>query len=87
MTKPTGDRELGARLRELRNEKGLKLAVIADRSGVSLAYVSEVERGRKLPSLDILSRLAGALEMSVSDVLRGVESYNRINQRRAGHRS
>ena len=84
---PTGNAELGARLRGLRREKGLKLAVVADRSGVSLAYVSEVERGRKLPSLDVLSRLAGALEMSVSDVLQGVESYNRVNQQRDGHRS
>ncbi len=82
MTKPTGDRDLGERLRSLRREKGLKLAVVANRSGVSLAYVSEVERGRKLPSLDVLSRLAGALEMSVSDVLQGVESYNRVAQHR-----
>ena len=82
MVKATGDRELGARLRELRCEKGLKLAVIANRSGVSLAYVSEVERGRKLPSLDVLSRIAGALEMSVSDVLQGVDSYNLVNRRR-----
>ena len=51
MATPSGNAALGARLRELRKEKGLKLAALANKSGVSLAYVSEVERGKKLPSL------------------------------------
>ena len=78
----SGNAALGARLRELRREKGLKLAALANKSGVSLAYVSEVERGRKLPSLEVLDRLAGALGLSVLVVLDGVEPYDRVNVRR-----
>ena len=82
MATPSGNAALGARLRELRKEKGLKLVALANKSGVSLAYVSEVERGRKLPSLEILDRLAGALGLSILDVLDGVEPYDRVNVRR-----
>jgi transcriptional regulator with XRE-family HTH domain len=82
MATPSGNEALGARLRELRKEKGLKLVALANKSGVSLAYVSEVERGRKLPSLEVLDRLAGALGLSVLDVLHGVEPYDRVNVRR-----
>ena len=82
MATPSGNAALGARLRELRKEKGLKLVALANKSGVSLAYVSEVERGRKLPSLEVLDRLAGALGLSVLDVLNGVEPYDRVNVRR-----
>ncbi len=82
MVTPTGNAALGARLRELRQEKGLKLAALAHQSGVSLAYVSEVERGRKLPSLEVLDRLAGALGLSVLEVLDGVSPYDRVNVRR-----
>ncbi len=82
MATPSGNAALGARLRELRKEKGLKLVALANKSGVSLAYVSEVERGRKLPSLEVLDRLAGALGLSILDVLDGVEPYDRVNVRR-----
>ena len=82
MATPSGNAALGARLRELRKKKGLKLVALANKSGVSLAYVSEVERGRKLPSLEVLDRLAGALGLSILDVLDGVEPYDRVNVRR-----
>ena len=82
MATPSGNAALGARLRELRKKKGLKLVALANKSAVSLAYVSEVERGRKLPSLEVLDRLAGALGLSVLDVLDGVEPYDRVNVRR-----
>ena len=78
MATPSGNAALGARLRELRKKKGLKLVALANKSGVSLAYVSEVERGRKLPSLEILGRIAGALGLTVIDVLDEVEPYNEV---------
>lgn len=86
MATSSGNAALGARLRELRQLRGMKLAALANQSGVSLAYVSEVERGRKLPSLEVLDRLAGALEMSVVEVLDGVSPYDRVRgrQRRVG---
>jgi hypothetical protein len=59
-------RELvGAELRRERHDRGERLADVAERAGVSTQYLSEVERGLKDPSSEILSAVAGALELSV----------------------
>ncbi len=81
MATSSGNPALGARLRSLRSERHLKLGALAQMSDVSLAYISEVERGRKLPSLEVLDRLAGGLGMSVLELLDGVEPYIRVNPR------
>ncbi len=69
---------LGLRLRELRQEQRRTLAETAGRAGVSPQYLSEVERGRKEPSSEMIAALAGALGTSlgeltgqVSEALRG----------------
>ena len=62
---------LGARLRARRTAMGLTLAQVAEQSGLSLPYVSNLERGRGNPTLDALRSLADALEQSVTDILGG----------------
>ena len=52
---------LGQRLRALRQEQQETLAETAGRAGVSPQYLSEVERGRKEPSSEMIAALAGAL--------------------------
>ncbi|WP_442942845.1 helix-turn-helix domain-containing protein [Nocardia sp. NBC_01503] len=52
---------LGAQLRALRQEQGEKLVETAGRAGISPQYLSEVERGRKEPSSEMIAALAGAL--------------------------
>ena len=52
---------LGSRLRELRTERDETLAQTAERAGISPQYLSEVERGRKEPSSEMIAALAGAL--------------------------
>lgn len=81
MTPDTGSADLGSRLRQLRTERNLTLAVIAQRSRISLPYLSEVERGRKLPSLDILERLAGTYGLTVVELLSGVDVYDKPRPR------
>jgi transcriptional regulator with XRE-family HTH domain len=62
-------RELvGARLRDRRHERGERLVDVAERSGVSSQYLSEVERGLKDPSSEILSAVAGALGLSLREL-------------------
>jgi transcriptional regulator with XRE-family HTH domain len=68
----TGRLLLGARLRERRTRAGLQLADLAERAGVSQAYLSDMERGRKLPTLQALDALAAALGTSAAALLRGV---------------
>jgi transcriptional regulator with XRE-family HTH domain len=52
---------LGQRLRALRQEQRETLTETAGRAGISPQYLSEVERGRKEPSSEMIAALAGAL--------------------------
>ena len=61
----------GKRLRELRRERGLTAAELADRLGVSRAAVSQFESGASLPSLSTLFTMAACLGVS-ADLLLGV---------------
>ena len=61
---------LGEQLREERRERGERIADVAARAGVSPQYLSELERGRKDPSSEILSAVSGALGLSVLDLTR-----------------
>lgn len=67
--------QLNERLRELRNERGLRLKDIAENAGISVPYLSDLERGRTNPSLETLQTLAGAYGITVHDLLEGVEFY------------
>jgi transcriptional regulator with XRE-family HTH domain len=59
---------LGGRLRALRGERGETLAATAQRAGISPQYLSEVERGRKEPSSEMIAALAGALHTTLADL-------------------
>jgi transcriptional regulator with XRE-family HTH domain len=52
---------VGARLRHLRRRRGLTLVAAAALAGISPQYLSEVERGRKDPSSEVLAAISGAL--------------------------
>jgi DNA-binding XRE family transcriptional regulator len=60
---------LGTRLRALRTDRDETLAQTADRAGISPQYLSEVERGRKEPSSEMIAALAGALGVTVADLM------------------
>jgi XRE family transcriptional regulator, regulator of sulfur utilization len=66
---------IGERLRELRKERELTLKNLADRSGLSITYLSDVERGRTMPSLKMVQRVAEAFELSTTNLLDGVENF------------
>jgi transcriptional regulator with XRE-family HTH domain len=59
---------LGHRLRALRVERGETLAETASRAGISPQYLSEIERGRKEPSSEMIAALAGALKTTLADL-------------------
>jgi len=59
---------LGSRLRELRRERQEKLTETASRAGISPQYLSEVERGRKEPSSEMIAALAGAFGLTLIDL-------------------
>ena len=68
----TGRLLLGARLRARRTQAGLQMAELAERAGVSQAYLSDIERGRKVPNPRTLDALAVGVGTSAVALLRGV---------------
>jgi DNA-binding XRE family transcriptional regulator len=59
---------LGERLRGLRHERGATLDDVATRAGVSPQYLSEMERGLKEPSSEMIAAVAGALDVTLGDL-------------------
>lgn len=65
--------KLQDRLKELRTINDLTLKGVAERSGLSVSYLSDIERGRTTPTLNTLEAIADALEVSLIDLLAGVD--------------
>lgn len=63
---------LGELLRRLRHEHGWTLGGLAARAGISPQYLSEIERGLKEPSSEMVAAVAGALGVSLLDLTLGV---------------
>ena len=59
---------LGHRLRALRVDQRETLSETAGRAGISPQYLSEVERGRKEPSSEMIAALAGALGTTLAEL-------------------
>ena len=64
---------IGQRIREKRHEKKLTLKELAETTGLSLTYLSDVERDRTRPSVKTLMRIAEKLEVTTTDLIHGVE--------------
>jgi transcriptional regulator with XRE-family HTH domain/predicted transcriptional regulator len=60
---------LGVKLKTLRQERGLTLDAAARRAGVSISYLSEIEKGKKYPKPEKLVVLAAALGVSYDDLV------------------
>jgi transcriptional regulator with XRE-family HTH domain len=63
-------KDLGARLRQARERKGFTVRGLARYVGVSPSLVSQVERGRVMPSVGTLYSIANQLELLVDDLFR-----------------
>jgi XRE family transcriptional regulator, regulator of sulfur utilization len=79
----------GTRVRSLRDAMDLSLRDLAERSGVSAPMLSQVERGETSPTLSVAERIAGGLELTLSQLLRldegdGVSIVRRAERRRGG---
>jgi DNA-binding Xre family transcriptional regulator len=65
---------IGTVLRRLRHQQGRTLQDVADAAGVSLPYLSEIERGRKEASSEILASICAALGLALVDLLEQVRA-------------
>jgi transcriptional regulator with XRE-family HTH domain len=71
---------VGEVLRARRIAQGLTLRDVSARARVSLGYISEVERGQKEPSSELLAALAGALDVPLSRLLLDVSALLAIEE-------
>ena len=69
MSEPGGEAELGARLRALRQERGLSIAQVAESTGLTKGFLSQLERNLTSVSLSALARICSALGVRFGDVL------------------
>ena len=65
-------RLLGDVLRSARMQRGMTLRELSAEARVSLGYISEIERGQKEASSELLASLCEAMDLPLSDVLRDV---------------
>lgn len=75
-------RLVGDVLRRHRTRQSRTLRDVSSAAGVSLGYLSEVERGRKEASSELLAAICGALDVSLSEVLREVSDDLAREERR-----
>lgn len=64
--------ELGQRIVYLRKKRGMSQLDLSIDTGLAPSYLSELERGKRNPSVKILERVAIALEISLSELFEGV---------------
>lgn len=65
-------------IRELRQNRNLTLQALAERAGLSVSYLSEIELGKKQPSLETIDRLAKALNISREGLISDVNNLTNL---------
>lgn len=77
---------IGAALRRWRKDRGLTLQAMADRTGLSIGYLSQIERDLASPTLDNLWRICKALDIPIHRLFAGNDAHGaqivRRNERR-----
>ncbi len=69
---------LGLIVRRMRSTRGWSQEELAANAGVDRRYMSDLENGKRNPSLDVMSRLAAALGISVSELMRHAENCDSV---------
>ena len=72
----TINEQLGMRIRYLRKNKGLSIEDLALEADVNKNYLSDLERGKRNPSLLILEAIANALNVDLSELFKGIKAFN-----------
>jgi transcriptional regulator with XRE-family HTH domain len=71
---PAMDVAVGQRIRELRRARRLSLETVADRTDLSIGFLSQIERGLSSPSLRVLATLADVLGVGIAGLFGAKET-------------
>ncbi len=66
-------KQLGDRLRELRDNAGISQEQLANEIGLDRTYISGIERGKRNPSIQSLYRIAKGLDVTLEDFFKGFD--------------
>lgn len=67
--------QLGMRIRYLRKKLGMSQLDLSLEADVNKNYISDLERGQRNPSLLVLERIALALQIDLSTLFKGIQSF------------
>lgn len=65
--------KVGAVIQAVREEKGLSQEVVSGLAGIGRTHLSAIERGVRKPTLDTFFKIAEALDMSASELMKHIE--------------
>lgn len=65
--------KLSKRIKDLRTQANWTLADLSNKTGKSVSFLSDIEHDRSSPSIETLWSVAGAFDLSLVDLLTGVE--------------
>ncbi len=68
----TVNKQLGYRIRYLREEKGLSIEALALEADINRNYLGDLERGMRNPTVVVLNKIAKALEVDLSTLFEGI---------------
>jgi len=68
--------QLGMRIRFLRKEKKLSQLDLSIECGINRNYISDLEKGRRNPSLLILEKICYGLDVDLATLFKGIETFH-----------
>lgn len=72
-------KEVGNRIRNLREERGWNQEELAHRAGINRTFLGEVERGAKKASIETIEKIANAFEISMGDFFKPIQSSSKYD--------
>jgi len=72
--------DIGITIAEFRNKNKISQETLAEKSGIHRTYLSEVEGGKRNPTISVLNKIILALEVSMSEFFERVEEREKNGQ-------
>ncbi len=76
MKKYVDHKQIGKRIKEIRQQHNYSQARLAEETNLSVSYISHIENARKKASLDSVIRIVNTLGITVDELLAGVQMHN-----------
>ena len=71
------EEQLGMRIRYLRKMKKLSIEDLALECGINRNYLCDLENGKRNPTLQMLEKIANGFNISISELTKGLQSFNK----------